>query len=240
MKKALVYSCIFHIILLSLFSLIEEYFKPEKALTEPVSVIVVPLTAEIPKSTLPKLPPIKDSREPKYLSAIPKAYEGEKIEEQKETESSEAIKSDKQLKEINTGFRSDIFDKDIIAKLARKPNPTHELEASHGLSFSTKEFNDWGYLERLKEKIERVWQYPLKAVEKGIYGDLYIRFTIDKKGRLASVQLLRTSGYRILDDAAIKALHDAQPFWPLPDDLGKESLTITGHFIYTLHGFYLR
>lgn len=75
---------------------------------------------------------------------------------------------------------------------------------------------------------------------RGIYGDLYIKFTIDKKGKLISLELLRTSGYKMLDDAAIKALKDAEPFWPLPDDWQKDSLTITGHFIYTLHGFYLR
>ncbi len=95
-------------------------------------------------------------------------------------------------------------------------------------------------LKDLKKKIERVWQYPPQAAMRGIYGDLYIKFTIDKKGKLISLELLRTSGYKMLDDAAIKALKDAEPFWPLPDDWQKDSLTITGHFIYTLHGFYLR
>jgi len=104
------------------------------------------------------------------------------------------------------------------------------MEASSGLTFSTKEFNNWGYLERLKEKIERVWQYPPQAAERGIFGDLYLRFTIDKRGKLVSVELLRTSGYRMLDDAAIQALKDAEPFWPLPDDWEKNSLTITRTF----------
>ncbi|WP_082673642.1 energy transducer TonB [Thermodesulfovibrio aggregans] len=250
MKKALVYSCIFHILLFIFITLLQDYFKPEKP-EEPVSIMVVPLSPQMPKippsvktpspKTLQKIPPIRESKQPKYLSAIPKGTQGQSTEKQKESSaSSEALKTEKQFKEITSKQSPDIFDKDVIARLSRKSQKSQELEQSRGLSFSAKEFNDWGYLERLKEKIERVWQYPPQAAMRGIYGDLYIKFTIDKKGKLISLELLRTSGYKMLDDAAIKALKDAEPFWPLPDDWQKDSLTITGHFIYTLHGFYLR
>lgn len=241
MKRALIYSCIFHILLFIFINILQQY-KPEEALTQSVSITIIPvespkpstriIPATKPHKSLERLPPIKESRQPKYLSATPKG---------KQASPSESITTEKEFTKMTPAKQSpDIFDKDVIAKLSRKQMENRELKPSHGLSFSTKEFNDWGYLERLKEKIERIWQYPLQAAEKGIYGDLYLRFTIDKKGKLVSVELLRTSGYRILDDAAIKALKDAQPFWPLPDDWGKDSLTITGHFIYTLHGFYLR
>ncbi|GAB6183743.1 energy transducer TonB [Thermodesulfovibrio hydrogeniphilus] len=191
--------------------------------------------------TLQKIPPITAQKQPKQLSAIPKGHEGTAEKKAEETKPSAGLKYDKNFSKMETEKKAtNIFDKDIIAKYSSKNHESAKVETSHGLSFSAKEFNDWGYLERLKEKIERVWQYPPQAAERGIYGDLYIRFTIDKKGKLVSVELLRTSGYRMLDDAAIKALKDAQPFWPLPDDWQKESLTITGHFIYTLRGFYLR
>ncbi|WP_353684328.1 energy transducer TonB [Thermodesulfovibrio sp. 3907-1M] len=249
MKKALIYSCIFHILLFIFILILQDYFKPARS-QEPVSVVIVPLSQQMPKISpslktpppkhLEKLPPIRESKQPKYLSAIPKGNQGESIEKQKETASFGSLKTEKQFKELTPSRAADIFDKDVIARLSRKSQKSQELEQSRGLSFSAKEFNDWGYLERLKEKIERVWQYPPQAAERGIYGDLYIRFTIDKKGKLKAIELLRTSGYRMLDDAAIKALKDAEPFWPLPDDWQKDSLTITGHFIYTLHGFYLR
>jgi len=180
-------------------------------------------------------------RQPKKLSSVPKGQYG--TEEIKKESAKENI--NQKFKEIEQSNKlkkePDIFDKDIIAKLSKqRKGKDEEIESSKGLSFSAKEFNDWGYLQRLKEKIERVWQYPTQAAERGIYGDLYIKFTIDKRGKLISVELIRTSGYRMLDDAAIEALKDAQPFWPLPEDWQKDSLTITGHFIYTLRGFYLR
>ena len=84
----------------------------------------------------------------------------------------------------------------------------------------------------LKEKIESIWQYPKEAARLGLSGDLYIKFTIKRDGKLGEIDLLRTSGHKDLDEAAMKALKDAEPFWPLPADWEKDDLEINGHFIY--------
>ncbi len=143
----------------------------------------------------------------------------------------------KQLSEPLTGRTFDKFDKEIIGKLAQKER---EKTPDSSITFSTKEYQYHGYMQRLKEKIEGIWKYPIDAAQKGIYGDLYIRFTIRKDGRLGAVNLIRTSGYKSLDDAALKALRDAEPYWPLPDEWGRDGLTITGHFVYTHYGSYIR
>jgi protein TonB len=82
--------------------------------------------------------------------------------------------------------------------------------------------------------------YPPEAAADGLYGDLVLKFTIKKNGRLGAVELVRTSGHKNLDDAAIRALKDGAPFWPLPEEWGMEAYTIVGHFVYTLYGYYLR
>lgn len=130
-----------------------------------------------------------------------------------------------------------LFDKEVVERLAKKER---EINPDRGITFDTKELRYHSYMMRLKERIEGIWRYPPEAAAKGIYGDLYIRFTIKKDGRLGNVELLRTSGYRDLDDAALKALKDAEPFWPLPEEWKKDELFITGHFIYSLYGTYLR
>lgn len=132
-------------------------------------------------------------------------------------------------------LREKLFDSNVITQYALK-----EKTKDRDITFDTKEFKYYGYMNRLKEKIEGIWKYPPDAAQKGIYGDLYIRFTINKNGELGAIELLRTSGYKSLDDAAIKALKEAAPYWPLPDEWGKDGLTITGHFIYTLYGTYIR
>jgi protein TonB len=119
-----------------------------------------------------------------------------------------------------------LFDRKIIEKFALKePSP------EKGLYFES-EFKHRGYMKMLKEKIESIWQYPKEAARRGLSGELYIKFTIRRDGRLGEVELIRTSGYKDLDEAAMKALQDAEPYWPLPPDWKKDTLEITGHFIY--------
>ncbi len=130
-----------------------------------------------------------------------------------------------------------LFDRDVIKEQVKKEAAK---EKPPEITFDTREFRYQGYMNRLKEKIESIWQYPLSAAQRGIYGDLYIRFSIKKDGSLGRVDLIRTSGYRELDDAAIKALMDGAPYWPLPSEWGLDEFIIEGHFIYTLYGYYIR
>jgi protein TonB len=139
-------------------------------------------------------------------------------------------------------LRERLFDKNIIANLTRRDIEREEEKEKKNkdFTFNAKEYRFLLYNTRLKERIESIWVYPPYEAEHGIYGDLEIRFTIKKNGQLGSVEILRTSGHKSLDDAAIKALRDGAPYWPLPDDWGMEAYTIEGHFIYTIYGYYLR
>ncbi len=124
-----------------------------------------------------------------------------------------------------------LFDNEIIEKYARKG---HDEEKS--LTFDVPEFRHRGYMRMLKDKIESIWRYPKEAAMNRISGDLRIRFSIRRDGSLGDVALIRTSGYRELDEAALNAIKDAEPYWPLPADWEKDELTITGHFIYIIGG----
>ncbi len=134
--------------------------------------------------------------------------------------------------------REKLFDSDIIGNLAQREK--ENAKPDNSITFDTKEFKYYGYMQRLKEKIESAWHYPSEAAARGIYGDLYIRFTIKRDGKLGAVELVRTSGHKMLDDAAVKALRNAEPFWPLPENIEDDALTITGRFIYSLYGTYIR
>ena len=131
-----------------------------------------------------------------------------------------------------------LFDPEVLAGVLKKDKRPSPPDSS--VTFDTRELRHYSYMRKLKEKIEYVWEYPTEAASKGIYGDLLIRFVIRKDGTLGAVELLRTSGQRLLDRAAMEALRDGEPYWPLPEDWDTNSLTVTGHFIYTLHGYYVR
>lgn len=131
-----------------------------------------------------------------------------------------------------------LTDKDL-ERFASVEEPSLK-KGEKSITLDTDEFKYLSYLERLKSRIEFIWKYPEIARFNRLQGDLHIRFSILKSGRLGNTQILRSSGYKILDDSALQALKNSDPFWPLPESWNMEELTITGHFIYYLGGMYLR
>ena len=136
--------------------------------------------------------------------------------------------------------RAKLFDQGVIGDSARKEESGSQKKKKDSITFDTSDYKYAGYMRKLKEKIESIWVYPPEAQARGLYGDLKIRFTIKKDGKLGAVELERTSGYKMLDDAAIKALKDGEPYWPVPEEWGMDSYTILGHFVYTIYGYQLR
>lgn len=134
---------------------------------------------------------------------------------------------------------SAIYDKDVIGEVAAATEKAEKAQ-DDGLTFNTRDMMYRGYMDLLRDKVESIWVYPREAAEEQLFGDLIVRFVILSDGSLGEVKVLRTSGYSILDKAAVKALRDGQPYWPLPDSWDKKSLTITGRFLYTLGGYYVR
>ena len=138
--------------------------------------------------------------------------------------------------------REGLFDRGVTEEIARRSEGAGRGRGGKddAITLDTREYRFMGYNRLLRSKIESIWVYPPEALARGIYGDLKIRFTIKKDGRLGAVELVRTSGYKMLDDAAIQALKNGEPYWPLPAEWGMDSYTILGHFIYSMYGAYVR
>ncbi len=90
------------------------------------------------------------------------------------------------------------------------------------------------YFKILRERIQSKWTYPREAGDRGIGGALLIEFHIAKDGRLAYLEVRRSSGVEILDEYAVNAIKLAQPFPPVPDNLAKQVLAINGNFVYQI------
>ncbi len=96
------------------------------------------------------------------------------------------------------------------------------------------------YMKLLKDKIQNVWVYPEQARLKNQQGTLLVEFGINKNGSLAYAKVIRSSGYPILDEAAIKAIKEASPFNPLPERFGVDRLNIYATFTYELVYHYVQ
>ncbi len=68
------------------------------------------------------------------------------------------------------------------------------------------------YLEMVKLKIEKHKKYPDKARIRQTEGSVTIRFLITSEGDVSATEVVKTSRYRVLDTAALKAVKDATPF----------------------------
>ena len=86
---------------------------------------------------------------------------------------------------------------------------------------SAKQAVDAAYLLDWRQRLEAVGNkyYPEASVRYGIYGDLRLLVVIRKDGSLEDIRVLSSSGYAVLDEAAIKIVRMAAPFAPFPPEL---------------------
>jgi protein TonB len=101
------------------------------------------------------------------------------------------------------------------------------------VDLNTTEFRYLSYFLKLKRQIEGVWNYPEASRMRGEQGELLLVFTIRSDGYLEDVKLLDTSGFRRLDDEAIRAIRVAAPFSPFPQSWQLERLNIRAIFRYS-------
>jgi protein TonB len=126
-----------------------------------------------------------------------------------------------------------------IEELARKGMPG-KREGDDSVTLDTDEFKFISYNRWLKIKVESVLSYPELAAMSGYQGTLYIKFDIMKDGSLGNLELLKSSGYKILDDEALRAIRASAPFQPLPDDWHMERYSIRAAVLFYLNAAYIR
>lgn len=126
-----------------------------------------------------------------------------------------------------------------IDELARKGMPPKK-PGDESVTLDTDELKLISYNRWLKIKVENNLRYPELAAVSGYQGVLYIKFDIGRDGSLVDLELLKSSGYKILDDEALRAIRAAAPFQPLPDEWGMPRYSIRAAVIFYLSAAYIR
>lgn len=75
--------------------------------------------------------------------------------------------------------------------------------------------------------------YPDDAFNKNHYGNVIIKCTIDENGSFTSIEVIKSSGYLSLDDAAVKWFREIE-FHPANNSDGAVSSTVTQTITFTL------
>lgn len=112
--------------------------------------------------------------------------------------------------------------------------PPRESARGNGepVRLDTREPKYISYFASVKRAIELVWLYPEPALRHGIQGKLVLEFTILGDGHLDKTRLIRSSGFPVLDEEAVRAVRAASPFRPIPPWIGKNRLDIVASFEY--------
>lgn len=106
--------------------------------------------------------------------------------------------------------------KQIYAKRPRKRQLTAE---------SAKESRDAAYIETFRRRIEQIGNlyYPEQARIGKIFGSIRLMVAINSNGSVHDIQVLKSSGHRVLDDAAIRSVQKAAPFDLFPPAIKKDT-----------------
>jgi protein TonB len=108
------------------------------------------------------------------------------------------------------------------------------------ITASTREHLYAAYMRSWVAKVERVgnMNYPEQARRQGLDGSLVLSVDVLPDGSIERVQVLRSSGHEMLDEAAVRIVRLSSPFSPLPPDILAETdiLTITRTWQFSAAG----
>ncbi len=116
-----------------------------------------------------------------------------------------------------------------LSRLDEQVRRSLELYSRHPrqtfISARTRETRYAEYMNQWRRKVERVGNlnYPDEARRRRLSGKLLLDVAINPDGTVHNITLLRSSGQKVLDDAAIRIVRLAAPFAPFPESIRRDT-----------------
>ncbi len=158
-----------------------------------------------------KTPPEPESVQRTLITHAPVDTRTPRAQEQKPN-SSEALPISQELIEQSLA----------LAKLANEYSQKQSLQARKNkhkfITASTQEYAYAQYMNEWVRKVERVGNanYPEQALLNQMSGQLILTVAIRKNGRIEGITVVKSSGNKVLDAAAVKIVRLSEPFAALP------------------------
>lgn len=125
----------------------------------------------------------------------------------------------------------------LEAQISKDWNAYQERPRRKFVGARTQEYRFARYIEDWRQKIERIGElnYPQAARDQRIYGSLMATVSIRADGSLERIQIDRSSGNKVLDEATVQIVKMAAPYSALPADITRDTdvLHITRTWTYT-------
>ena len=117
-----------------------------------------------------------------------------------------------------------------IARLAAEINRIKQTyqqtpRHTHVNGANAKQYRFAAYMDAWRAKVERIgnMNYPAQAVRQGLSGNLLLDVAINADGTLNTVRVLRSSGHKVLDNAAVRIVKMAADYPPLPAEIRRDT-----------------
>lgn len=97
---------------------------------------------------------------------------------------------------------------------------------------NTNDIQFGSFLRRFETAVYGVWRYPQEAVRLGIEGVTPVRITFNRRGEVENIELLESSGSKILDDEVVRTLKKVGRIGSFPKGYDKETFNLIAFFHY--------
>jgi protein TonB len=125
----------------------------------------------------------------------------------------------------------------LEAQIGKDWNAYQERPRRKFVGARTQEYRFARYIEDWRQKVERIGElnYPQAARDQRIYGSLMATVSIRADGSLEKIQIDRSSGNKVLDEATVQIVKMAAPYSALPADIARDTdvLHITRTWTFT-------
>lgn len=122
------------------------------------------------------------------------------------------------------------------AQIERQIDEYNKRPRKKNIGARTEEFRFAQYVEDWRQKVERIGNLNYPEAAKGrTYGSLLLSVIINADGSVRSVQIDRSSGHKVLDQAAQRVVQLAAPYAAFPADIRRdfELIEITRTWVFT-------
>lgn len=203
----------------------DDKIRDQAALPTPQAEEPTPLTSEQPKEVISDRDGSAERTE-KTPRKVVTTTEKTKTQSSPKPKKTEAAKS-----QPKSGQSSSLLARSLeIANLQAQLKMQQEQFAKRPkvrrlTSVSTTIHEDAIYLDNWRRRVEMIGNlnYPEDARKNKLYGTLRVLVSIKPDGSLKSVEILKSSGYKTLDDAAIRIVRLAAPFQPFSVEMRKNT-----------------
>ena len=125
----------------------------------------------------------------------------------------------------------------LEAQIAKQQDEYQKRPKRRFIGARTKEASDAMYLEAWRQKVERIgnMNYPEAARNQKIYGQLRMTVSIKSDGSIEKIDIDKSSGSKVLDEAAKNIVYLAAPYARFTDEMKKNTdiLGITRTWTFT-------